>query len=246
MVTPDLWSVIRQISLWVVMGSTQLKRDWWDFERFRPVGCWHLVVASPIDGRTLRYWLVCWKAHVSLYFQQSTGLWLYVQCKCHPRSTTGRAHHGLYWCFYVPVCLIFAVSLPRLQQILCIHVWILMFTCLNLVLLLLRLFSSYLFVIHIQWLTVRRLLCITSFDFSHLLCETCSFIQITSFLTSLISSFFPDFNFFFFPCKINKIRDLSTYFISNLRCMLAYKSTKPEIWMLPFTQCLAPAQLKIF
>lgn len=139
--TLDLWSVVRQILFELLWVPASWRGTGKDFEGFRPVWCWHLVVASSIDRRTLGYWLVCWKAHVSLHFQQSTGLWLYVQYKCHPRNTTGRAHHGLYWSFYAAVCLIFAVSLPRLQQILCIHVWILMFTCLNLVLLLLQLFS---------------------------------------------------------------------------------------------------------
>lgn len=79
MVTLDLfWSVFRQNFFAFLCGTASWrgKGPPWlqDLERFRAVGCWHLVVALPIDRTTLRYWPVCWKAHVSLYFEWSTGL----------------------------------------------------------------------------------------------------------------------------------------------------------------------------
>lgn len=40
----------------------------------KSAGCWHLAVAPPVDRMTLRYWPVCWKARVSLYFEQSTSM----------------------------------------------------------------------------------------------------------------------------------------------------------------------------
>lgn len=175
---------------WRGMGPPWLQ----GLERFRSVGCWHLVVALPIDRTTLRYWPVCWKAHVSLYFEWSTGL-----C-CMYSTSVNKKHHWpstlwLYWCFYMLVSLWYLLfhSLRSSRYYVSMSgFWYLFFSELGDTFTSAQLFSSCLFVIHIPWLTVKLILYITSFDYSHLLCEIYLFSRITCFLISFIYSFFAD------------------------------------------------------
>lgn len=66
-----LWSLSERLSL----RFHALFCHWKDLWRSQSAGCWHLAVAPPVDKITLRYWPVCWKACVSLYFERSKSMY---------------------------------------------------------------------------------------------------------------------------------------------------------------------------
>lgn len=76
---------------------------------------------------------------------------LHVQYKCQQETPLAKHTMAVLVLLHACVSLIFAVSLPPVQQILCIHVWILIFVFSELgdTFTAAQLFSSSLFVIHI-------------------------------------------------------------------------------------------------